>query len=213
MSTYTLVYLNRNEYLSSIKDIKDSGTLNFANMSLQWWDKQFGWYIKGCVVLRDQDNTHLSYLFYKIDRYNEYMTIHNIFTPHARRRHGYANILLGMIFDLAVIEKVSRFKFSSISNSLDFYLSLGFVYWGLNSVGDYYCDLPVPKNGLSGLKKMLQEENIATLIGKKLHKIYTKIENNDTSLTLEQTDKYNQDKTKMGAKYLLSALSKIKHES
>jgi len=71
MSQYNLVHLNRNEYISSIEHIKNDKAIGFANMSLAWWDKQFGWYIKGCVVLTNDANEHLCYIFYKVDKYNE----------------------------------------------------------------------------------------------------------------------------------------------
>lgn len=211
MTIYHLEYLNRNDYITSIESIKDSKTISFADMSLKWWDKKFGWYTKGCVALCDADNSHLCYIFYKIDRYNEYITIHNIFTPLSQRRNGYANTLLNMIFDLALTQKVSRFRLTSISKSLDFYQSLGFIYWGVNSVGDYYCDLPMPFDGLSGLDYMIQNTNTSTLIGKNFEKIYAKIENNSTNLSAAKTVIYDSDVLKLGTHYLLNRLIDIKN--
>jgi len=210
MLNYTIEYLNRVEYVKSIESIKDVKTVNFANMSLNWWDKKFGWYIKGCMVLTDSEKNHLSYIFYKIDRNNEYITVHNIFTPLAKRRNGYANILLEMIFDLALSQNVSRFNLTSISKSLDFYISLGFIYWGVNSVGDYYCDLPIPHNGLSGVKYMVNNTNIDTLIGKKFNKIYSKIKDNSKNLSSSQTIIYDIDLIKLGESYLLNKILLIK---
>lgn len=208
---FHLIYLDRNDYITSIESIADHRTLKFANMSLDWWDKKLGWYAKGCVALCDEENNHLSYIFYYIDRYNEYITIHNIFTPLVMRRKGYACILLALIFDLAVSQKVSRFRLTSISNSLDFYLYLGFVYWGVNSVGDYYCDLPMPFDGLSGVDFMTQNTDITTLIGRSFNKIYAKIENNSTNLSLSQTVIYDRDLLKMGNHYLQAAMLDIKN--
>jgi len=211
MPIHNLVYLSRNDYISSIQAITDAKTLKFADMTLKWWDKKFGWYIKGCAVLTDANNSHLCYIFYKIDKYNEYITIHNIFTPLAKRRNGYANTLLGLIFDLAISENVNRFRLTSISKSLDFYLALGFIYWGVNSVGDYYCDLPIPFDGLIGLDIMIKKNDISTLLGKKLDKIYAKIENNSTNLSDSQTTIYDNDVMKMGSNYLLNKLINIKY--
>jgi len=210
MPNYTIEYLNRKEYVKSIESIKDIKTVNFANMSLNWWDKKFGWYIKGCMVLTDAKKNHLSYIFYKIDRYNEYITIHNIFTPLAKRRNGYANTILAMIFDLALSQKVNRFKLTSISKSLDFYTSLGLIYWGVNSIGDYYCDLPIPTNGLIGINFMVKNTNINTLIGNKLDNIYSKIKDNSENLTVSQTIIYNNDLIKLGESYMLNKILSIK---
>jgi len=206
MSIYHLEYLTRDSYIGSIQTIKDPKTLAFADMSLKWWDKKFGWYMKGCVVLCNNDNRHLCYIFFKIDKYNEYITIHNIFTPLLMRRNGFANILLGMIFDLAISKKVSRFRLTSISKSLDFYLALGFIYWGVNSVGDYYCDLPMPNDGLIGVEYMVQNTEISVLIGKNFKKILAKVQNNNNNLTVAKKLIYKSDLIKLGDSYLLSSL-------
>lgn len=211
MKKFHLSYLDRKEYLSSITAITDEKTLSFATMSLKWWDKKFGWYQKGCVVLSDKENRHLSYLFYKIDRYNNYLTIHNLFTPDNLRRHGYAQTLLVHIFNLAVTQKVKRFRLTCISSSLDFYLSLGFVYWGVNSVGDFYCDLPMPTTGLLGVVKMIESYTTLELIGKNLDVISKKIAHNSENLTQLQTTKYNSDVVKLDTNYLQESFLNIKN--
>ncbi len=210
MSAYHLLHLDRNAYIASVATIQDPKTLKFADMSLKWWDRHFSWEAHGCVVLCDADNAHLCYIFYKIDRYRMYMTIHNIFTPLAYRRKGYAHALLNMVFDLAIARHVKRFKLDSISRSLDFYLALGFVYWGVNSVGDYHCDLPMPTEGLDTLSVMVKRSDVQTLIGGSLEKIYAKVNGNDTVLSCEQALILDTDKLKMRSAYMLNALLDIK---
>lgn len=210
MPEYHIEYLNRNEYVSSTATIQDSKTINFADMSLKWWDERFGWYQKGCVVLSDANNFHLCYVFYKIDRYNDYLTIHNIFTPQNKRRHGYAHILLKLIFELATTQKVKRFRLTCISNSLNFYLSLGFVYWGVNSVGDYYCDLPLPLLGLDGVREMVDDSTVKELIGKSLDVISKKTREYSQDLSAVQTVKYDSDVVKLGESYLQESFLAIK---
>ncbi len=206
MPTYHLLHLNRQAYINSTSKISDEKTLSFSKMSLDWWDRHFSWKAHGCVVLADVHGQHLCYIFYKIDRYHQYMTIHNIFTPLVERRKGYAKELLKMIFDTAVSERVRRFRLSSISNSLDFYLALGFIYWGLNSVGDYYCDLPMPANGLAGLQGMTDQLDMDRLVGSHLVSILNKVKDNDTNLSPEQSKRYEQDKVKMDGNYRFLAL-------
>lgn len=205
-SMYHTEFLNRKEYVSSIESIEDSRTSNFANMSLKWWDAQYGWYKKGCIVLCDSHNTHLSYIFFTIDKHNEYITLHNLFTQLSLRRNGYAQELLAIVFNLALQLKVKRFKLTSISNSLDFYLELGFVYWGVTCTGDYYCDLPMPLEGLSGVKEMTENATIETLIGKKFTKIHEKVGVNETQLSQTQITIYEKDLLKMQGKYMLENL-------
>lgn len=211
MSAYHIEYLNREKYISSIESIKDTKTIDFADMSLKWWDKKLGWYQKGCVVLKDDENKHLSYIFYKIDRYNNYLTIHNIFTAQINRRHGYAKMLLVFIFNIAVAEKVKRFRLTSISSSLDFYLSLGFIYWGVNSVGDYYCDLPLPLSGLAGVSEMTEKFSTLELIGKNLEIISKKIADNSEHLSQTQMLKYDRDIVKLNSSYMQESFLEIKN--
>jgi len=206
MSHYHLIHLDREAYITSIAKIADTKTLNFSKMSLDWWDKYFNWKAQGCVVLADADGNHLSYVFYKIDRYHQYLTIHNIFTPLTQRRNGYAKELLNMLFEIALIEKVRRFKLLSVSKSLDFYMALGFVYWGVNNVGDYYCNLPVPSDGLSGLEAMTKNTDIQTLIGRHLNEIYSKVNGNDINLDLIKSKLYEEDRLKMQKNYRLDDL-------
>ncbi|MBA3026817.1 MAG: GNAT family N-acetyltransferase [Sulfurimonas sp.] len=201
MSLNKIIYLNRKEYVTSIEGIQNDKSIAFANMSLKWWDEHYGWYTKGCLVLTDAKETHLAYVFYKIDKYNEYITIHNIFTPFIKRRNGYANELMEMLFDLAIAQNVTRFKLTSISKSLDFYLSLGFIYWGVNSVGDYYCDMPMPHDGLSGVNAMVLAMTNKELIGRKRELISKKIKDHSQHLNAAQTLIYNDDLLKLKCSY------------
>lgn len=205
-----LASLDRNDYIASINTIDDERSIRFATMSMKWWDRHFSWRAQGCTVLCDEEENHLCYLFYKIDRYNRYLTIHNIFTPLAGRRKGYAQMLLTMVFDLAIARDVKRFKLDSISRSLDFYLALGVVYWGVNSVGDYHCDLPMPTDGLDTLDAMVKRSDMKTLVGGSLEKIYAKVNGNDTSLSCEQALTLDNDKLKMRSSYMCKALLDIK---
>jgi len=206
MTRYHLEHLDRNAYIASTAEITDAKSIKFADMSLKWWDKHFSWQAHGCVVLCDSENAHLCYIFYNIDRYRMYMTVHNIFTPLALRRNGYAYELLKMVFDIAISGHVKRFKLTSISKSLDFYLALGFVYWGVNSIGDYYCDLPVPLQGLDTLGAMVLNADTLTLTGINPEMIRTKVSGMAAGLTPEQILILDSDKIKMGGSYLLDAL-------
>lgn len=206
MQKYHLENLNRDDYIDSVANIKDEKTRRFAKMSMEWWDRHFSWKKHGCVVLLNEKSEHLSYIFYKIDRYNTYMTIHNIFTPFAKRRNGYAYLLLKMVFDIAIAKNVSRFNLCSVSKSLDFYLSLGFMYWGLNTQKNYYCDMPVPKDGLDYLYDMAENLSVSALAGSSLEKIYTRVKGNTKDMDNTQNRAYENDKEKMGDSYMLEEL-------
>lgn len=210
MSDYHLQSLGRDQYVASIALIQDAPSLCFADQSLAWWDRHFSWKAQGCYVLCDENNTHVCYLFSKIDRYAEYLTLYNLFTPLVHRRNGYATLMLKMILDAALKQHVKRITFSSISTSLDFYTVLGFIYWGINEIGDYYCNLPLPKEGLEGIVSMTQKSDIEQLIGKHIDTIFTKTDGNEDRLSAEQILLYEADIVKLGAHYAHNRLQVLK---
>lgn len=206
LKNYHLEHLDRPAYKRSTDAIVDTKSQRFANQSMQWWDRHFSWKAHGCVVLVDDDANHLCYIFYKIDRYYEYLTVHNILTPLKHRNNGYARELLGQIFVTANDQHVSRFRLSSVPQSLGFYMSLGFVYWGINSIRDYYCDLPMPKAGLGDLDSMVRRSDIRDLVGARLDVICNKVKGNECHLNLDQQTLYDNDVAHMGRHYQMDAL-------
>jgi GNAT superfamily N-acetyltransferase len=208
MAAYHLAMLDRDDYIHSTNTIQDIKTRGFARLSQTWWDRHFSWKSHGCVVLCNAKDEHLSYIFYKIDRYHDYLTIHNLFTPRAYRRHGYAKELLKQVFTQANGLHVKRFRMSCVPQSLDFYLSLGMVYWGLTETLDYYCDLPLPHEGLGGLDAMICDSSIKELISTRGNDIEKKIKHHEHDLTQEQHRSYEEDKLKMESHYLLDTFYK-----
>jgi len=206
MPIYHLTHLDRAAYISSIAKIKDTKSNGFANMALKWWDRHFSWKAHGCVILSNEQKEHLCYIFYKIDRYHEYITIHNIFTPLKYRRKGYAHRLIGLVFDRALQKNVSRFRATCVPQSLDFYLSMGFVYWGINIYGDYYCDMPLPTTGLNALESMVEHSTPEELAGTHLNDILSKVKGNTEKLNDVQIKSHHEDTEKLKNGYLYDEL-------
>ncbi len=201
MRAYHLCFLGRDEYIESVSLIADPKTQRFADQSLAWWDRHASWKASRCAVLCDADDNHLCYLFSRIDRYNEYLTLYNLFTPLLHRRHGYATALLRIVLDAAIQKHVRRITFSSVSGSLDFYKSLGFIYWGINDIGDYYCNLPLPLGGLDAIGEMSSTESTAVLVGHSRELIHAKIHGNERDLSNDQHHKFEADKERLGESY------------
>ena len=198
---YTLVGLSKKEYIASVANIEDKATRDFAQISLEWWNLHFSWRTHGCVALRDVRGVELSYIFYKIDRYCQNLNIHTLFTPQIHRDKGYARETLRLVFQRALAKSVSRFHLSCVSSSLAFYLPLGFVFWGLNSQKDYYCNMPLPQEGLASL--IHNSDTTKELIADQQSLITHKIDQNHEELTQIQTDLYEKDKKFLGDSYRL----------
>jgi len=213
MPHYHLQSLDRDSYIASTARIQDSETLRFADQSLAWWDRHFSWNAQGCSVLCDEDNHHLCYLFSKVDRYGEYLILYNLFTPLIEQRKGYATQILHLIMKEAVDKHVRRITFSSVSASLDFYHLLGFIYWGINDIGDYYCNLPLPKEGLKGIIAMTQHYDHKMMVGQNLAKIYAKVHGNESQLTPKRHLIHTADILKLGKSYAHDELKFLKEHS
>jgi hypothetical protein len=209
MTTSTL---NRSEYITSISAITDLESRRFADQALAWWDRHFSWNAQGCNVLTDENGNHVCYLFGKIDSYSEYLTIYNLFTPLVEQRQGYAHELLGSVIEDALKRYTRRITFSSVSDSLDFYTALGFIFWGINDIGDYHCDLPIPKEGLNGFSEMTQTLGIEVLLGEKIEKIHKKVHDNEKNLTEKQQFRVNADRIKLAEKWNFEELEECKEE-
>ncbi len=209
MTTSTL---NRNEYIDSISTITDHESRRFADQALAWWDRHFSWTAQGCNVLTDENGVHVCYLFGKIDRYSEYLTVYNLFTPLIDQRQGHARELLALVVDDALKRYVRRITFSSVSDSLDFYTTLGFVFWGINSIGNYHCDLPIPKDGLDGFIQMTKTIKSKVLLGDKIEKIFAKVNNNEKKLTEKQHLRLNTDRIKLAKQWGYELMLTCKHE-
>ncbi|MDD2830159.1 MAG: hypothetical protein PHW18_11350 [Sulfuricurvum sp.] len=205
--------LNRDEYLLSVSTITDTESKRFAIQALAWWDRHFSWKAQGCNVLIDNEGKHVCYIFSKIDRYSEYLTVYNLFTPLIDRRQGFAEELLDSTINHALSKHVRRIHFTSVSDSLDFYTSLGFIFWGINDIGHYYCDLPIPKNGLIGFEEMIKFSTNTTLLGSKMEKIYSKVVDNEGKLTLKQNQKHTANCLKLGDKWIYNPLSVLHYEA
>lgn len=208
MNTY-IKTIGRDEYIASVGAIEDSESCRFAGQAMAWWDRHFSWKAQGCDVLVGASDEHLCYMFSKIDRYSEYLTVYNLFTPLCEQRNGYAHELLRLTIEDALKHYVRRITFSSVSASLDFYLDMGFVFWGINDIGDYHCDLPIPKEGLEGMEEMTANSNIEMLVGQKMEKIYTKVHNNAANLTPVQLRRYAADQIRLGKKCKFEELMEL----
>lgn len=208
-----LLSLNRDEYLLSISTIIDAQSKRFAAQALVWWDRHFSWKAQGCSVLTDEEGKHVSYIFFKVDQYSEYLTVYNLFTPLIDRRQGFAYELLDCTIKHALSRYVRRIYFTSVSDSLDFYTSMGFIFWGINDIGDYYCDLPIPKNGLDGFEDMIKASTNSTLLGSKMEKIYSKVFDNEKKLTLNENQIHISNCLKLGDKWIYEPLSLLHHDA
>ncbi len=195
------ILLSRNDYTDSIATISDSKSRRFGEKSLEWWDRHFSWKKNKCLVLVDAEEQHLAYLFGINDRYMQYLTIHNLFTPLVHRKQGNARELLTQQFEMSLVKNVKRFKLCAVPQALKFYDKLGFIYWGINTAGDYYCDLPLPKDGLKGVNMMVQNSTNEELIGNKIQTIQKRTQQNGECLTDAETKQFTADKKWLGKKY------------
>eukprot|EP01155_Anaeramoeba_flamelloides_P026474 Anaeramoba_flamelloidesa818378_102.p1 GENE.a818378_102~~a818378_102.p1 ORF type:complete len:212 (-),score=10.70 a818378_102:129-764(-) len=194
------VELTRDEYLESVRQIEDYDTLKFSKQALDWWDDYYSWIKNPPLILQD-DNEDKCYLFYHISKDNQYLTIHNIFTPKNFRFKGFAYKLLRYLFLFLSKKNIKRIKMYCVSSSLNFYMSLGFKFWGVNNLGQYYCDFKMPKK-IGDIKDIVNHEIIGNISQKNFDEIYEKLKSNGDGFDEKQLEIHNQAIRLMGDRYL-----------
>ncbi len=203
------ISLNHDQYTESINQITDDATYRFAQQAEKWWDRHFSWTQDGCRVLTDESGTHLAYLFYKVDRYREYLTVHNLFTPENHRNKGYAFAMLESLFQSQADRNVRRFHMSCTPQALGFYAKLALVYWGVDETGNYHCDLPLPADGINGIAPMVENETNRELLDGKAEKIFQKVKENGQHFEAEKSRRFAHDKEWLEDAYRHEALKDI----
>jgi len=203
------ITLDHDQYTESINTIADDATYRFAVQAEAWWNRHFSWRNDGCRVLTDESGEHLAYLFYKVDRYREYLTIHNLFTPKAHRRQGYAYEMLETLFQDQADQGVQRFHMSCTPQALDFYAKIALIYWGVDAGGNYHCDLPLPSEGITGIEPMIRDSSNRELLGDKAENIYRKVCEDGKHFEEAKRHDFESDKKMLEDSYRHDALKAI----
>ena len=202
-----IIKLNRKEYLESVINIEDFKTLNFSKKALEWWDDYYSWekFPPLCLTYK---NKHVCYLFYNISKDNEYLTIHNIFTPNKYRTKGHAYMLLGYLFSHLSNQNINRFKMYCVSSSLDFYTRLGLEYWGINDSSQYYCDFKMPKLSITEIPQIVKDSSLNEISDERILLIFESLKNNGKEFSQKATERFEDSKEKLIGKYHFDLLCK-----
>lgn len=203
-----IIELTRNEFLESAQSIEDYKSLSFSKHCLDWWDTYFSWTKFPPLCLVDDEEEHLCYLFYSISKNNDYLTIHNLLTPKANRFNGYAKEILTYLFAKVSSLKINRFKMYCVSSSLTFYSKLGLEYWGVNELGQYYCDFKMPKNSIEEIPSIVKNFSFEEINDKTLLDIYEKLKNNGNNLVDKKLSVFEDCIENLQDKYHFEALCK-----
>ena len=198
-----IVTYSREEYLESVQKIEDFDTLKFSKQALDWWDKYYSWKKEAPLCLKE-NGKDICYLFYSISNNNEYLTIHNIFTPKKHRFKGFAYILLKHLFKTLSQTDTKRFKMYCVSSSLDFYMKLGLNFWGVNELGQYYCDCTMPASNIKELKDIAKKELVENITLQNFKKIYENLKLNGKNFNEKQNLIHHRCIRLMGKRYLFN---------
>lgn len=198
--------LTREQYLDSTSTITHIASKEFAKQALEYCDDFYSWDDYPCICLEEQGED-VCYLFYHLSRDKRYLTIDNILTPFEHRYKGYAKYMLGFLFQKfskgSIIQRVKMF---CVSSSLHFYMKLGIDFWGVNSLGQYYTEFPLPKNGIDEIKVLMKKETLSTLYNREIKALYKKLELNGSKLGEEESKIFNKSLKLMGKRYRFKEL-------
>lgn len=180
--------LNREQYIASVAEIQHLSSQEFAQQSLKWWDSYYSWNKFPCLCLENDKGEDVCYLFYHISKNNQYLTIHNILTPFKSRFNGYAKEILTLLFNKILLQAdIERVKMYCVSSSLKFYMNLGIDFWGVNKLGQYYTDFPMPDSSIKEIKELMRNEDLTQLSDKNRNTIYSKLQDNGTKFNEKET--------------------------
>ncbi len=204
--------LNKDQYLDSVTQMTHMGSLKFAKQAMDWWDTYYSWSNFPCVCL-EVDGEDVCYLFYHISKNNDYLTIHNILTPYNFRFQGYAQSLLAKLFSTVhPNSSIQRVKMECVSSSLSFYMKLGIDFWGVNKLGQYYTNFPMPKDDIDQIPKLMYHETLEDLKNDELFRIYEKLKANGKNFDIQETIDFNADKKLLKQHYRFKEFEKMVYQ-
>ncbi len=201
-----IVTLSREEYLTSVKKMDDFYSLKFSKHALECWDDYYSWKLNPPLCLIDDNHKHVCYLFYSVSSDKSYLTIKYLLTPKPDRHHGFAYILLNHLFHLLSEQHIQRFRMYCLSSSLEFYTKLGLEYWGVNDIGQYYCDFKMPLLDISEIPQIVEDSSVNDFTKIRFDEIYEKLKNNGDNFNIKDTETYQKSLIKMGDKYIFYKL-------
>lgn len=196
-----VIELTRDQFLESAQTIEDFDSLTFSKHCMDWWDNYFSWTKFPPLCLVDEEEEHVCYLFYNISKNNQYLTIHNLLTPKANRYNGYAKMLLTHLFEKVADQHIERFKMYCVSSSLFFYNKLGLEYWGINDLGQYYCDFKMPKKSIDEIPEIVANASLDEIDDAGILAIYEKLKNNGSELGDKRWEVYEDILDKFQDRY------------
>jgi len=206
------IYLNRVQYLDSVKKMDNFEALKFAKQSLDYWDDYFSWEKFPCLCLEEKGE-HLCYIFYHISKDNRYFTLYNILTPYPHRFHGYAKILLSILLEQILHHQhIQRVKMLCVSSSLKFYLNLGVDFWGVNHLGQYYAEFDMPLKSIEEIPTLCKNEHLDSLSSLELETLYEKLKADGKDFDKKELGIFNNSKTLLGLNYKFDKLTKLYDE-
>jgi GNAT superfamily N-acetyltransferase len=205
----TTSYLNKEEYLTSVLQMTNISTLQFAKAAMEWWDNYYSWKNFPCMVLQD-DHQDVAYLFYHISKDKQYLTIHNIFTHHDQRQQGYATKLLQILYSqLTQTHSIQRTKMHCVDSSLSFYMKLGVKFWGVNDIGQFYANFKMPTKSINELPQINQNERLDELSNSEILQIWEAHKANGSEFDPQRLNRFNNSLELLGESYQFDRLGEI----
>jgi hypothetical protein len=201
-------YLSRAGYLKSVLKLSHFDTLKFAKQAMLWWDDYYSWdaFPPLCLI---KNKKVVCYLFYTVSKNKDYLTIHNILTPKKSRNKGYAKEILRVLFDERLIKQhIKRVKMLCVSSSVSFYMKLGVDFWGVNKLGQYYTNFPMPKN-IKDIPNMMKNNHLSTLNQDELKSIFDKLKHSDKDFNEKEKEIYQNNKSIMKDRYRFEELKEM----
>lgn len=204
--------LSPEQYLQLTSKITHTGSKEFAFQAYEYCNKFIKWDKFPCISL-EVDNIVVCYLFYHLSKDKRYLSIDNILTDFEYRHNGYAKYMLSFLFKKFSKGSITqRVKMYCVSSSLEFYMKLGVDFWGVNHIGQYYTEFPIPKNGIDEIKTLMKNETLSTLYKREVQSIYKKLELNGRSFNKKEKEVFDNSLKLLKNRYRFKELYNLIHK-
>lgn len=99
-----------------------------------------------------------------------------------------------------------------VATSVQFYMKLGMDFWGVNTLGQYYTEFPMPKNHINEIPKLMENENLSTLSLEELNILYSKLGENGATFNKKEKDAFENCLLILGRRYRFSEFCKARED-
>jgi hypothetical protein len=85
-------------------------------------------------------------------------------------------------------------------------MNLGIDFWGVNRIGQYYTDFPMPDSNIKEIKELMNNEDLTQISTKNRNAIYNKLQDNGSEFNKKEMLIFKKSLTLLKERYRFKEL-------